>query len=133
MLQRLAKEAGLKLVLSDRVQGTITMEFDRDTPPRTAIDIIVTAKGLILDEGRDTLYVKTAEERAPEPTERGRYTFRNARAVDVEKLLFRQLRSGVEPSVDERTNTIFYVELRSNVNAIKEFLDFVDQPVPDRK
>ncbi|EDY16490.1 type IV pilus secretin PilQ [Chthoniobacter flavus Ellin428] len=133
MLQRLAKAAGVRLVMSDRVQGSLTMTVDPETSPRTAIDIIVTAKGLILDQGGDTLYVKTSEERAPEPTERGRYTFRHAHAADVKKLLLRQLRSGVEPSVDERTNTIFYVESRSNVEAIKEFLDFVDQPVPARE
>jgi len=133
MLQRLAKEANLKLVLSDRVQGTVTMQIDPDTSPRAAIEIIVTAKGLIMDEGGDTLYVKTAEELAKEPTEHGRYTFRNARAANVTKLLFRQLRSGVEPSADERTNTIFYVELRSNMDTIKEFLEFVDQPLPIRQ
>lgn len=133
MLLRLAKEAGLKLMLSDRVQGTVTMQMDPDTSPRAAIEIIVAAKGLIMDEGSGTLYVKTAEERAKEPTENGRYTFRHARATDVTKLLFRQLRSGVEPSADERTNTIFYIEVRSNMDTIKEFLEFIDQPVPIRQ
>lgn len=109
------------------------MEIGADTSPHEAIQIIVVAKGLILDEGQDTLYIKTAEEHAPEPTEEGRYTFRNARAADVKKLLSRQLRSAVEPSVDERTNTIFYVEIRSHLSAIREFLEFVDQPVPARK
>ena len=50
------------------------------------------------------------------------------RAADVKGLLIRQLRSAIEPSVDERTNTIFYVETRSNMGTIKEFLEFVDRP-----
>jgi type IV pilus assembly protein PilQ len=129
--QRLAKAAGLKVVISDRVKGSVTMELgeQNDMSPRMAIDVIVESKGLVLDESTDTLYIKTAEERAREPTESGRYTFRNARASEVKKLLVRQLRCQVEPIVDERTNTIFYREDRSNFQTVHDFLEFLDQPV----
>ncbi len=39
-----------------------------------------------------------------------------------------QLASGVAPQVDERTNTIFYRETRSNIDSIRKFLVQIDKP-----
>ena len=44
-------------------------------------------------------------------------------------LLTSQLKSkAVPPQIDERTNTVFYQEAKSNLGAIREFLERVDRP-----
>jgi type II secretory pathway component GspD/PulD (secretin) len=130
-LRRLGRAAGVNLVVSDGVTGTVNMDLSEHTP-QEAIEIIVEAKGLVMAQGsgeNPILYIKTQEEKAREPTEAMAYQFKNARAADVKKLLIKQLHCEVEPQVDERTNTIFYRENSSHIAAIQKFLDYLDQPV----
>jgi type IV pilus assembly protein PilQ len=119
----------MNVVISDKVAaaGVVTMRIE-DKTPREAIDIIVTSKGLVMDEINGVYYIKTQEERAKEPTESGSYTFSYAQAKDVQALLQSQLQSAVAPQVDQRTNTIFYREAKSNLDKIKLFLVSVDRP-----
>ncbi|MEI9895123.1 MAG: hypothetical protein WDN28_14845 [Chthoniobacter sp.] len=100
-----------------------------DKTPKEAIEIIVESKGLVMDQGKGgVFYIKTPEEKAKEPTESGAYTFSYATAEKAVPLLLTQLQSGVAPQFDQRTNTIFYRENRSNVDKIKFFLESIDKP-----
>src|SRR4029077_14897325 len=56
------------------------------------------------------------------------YQFSYSRAKETAPLLGAQLASGVAPQVDERTNTIFYRETRSNIDSIRKFLVQIDRP-----
>ena len=99
-----------------------------DVTALQAIAIIVKAKGLFMDTIDNVYYIKTAAERTAEPTQSETYQFSYARAKDVAPLLAGQLASKVPPQVDERTNTIFYREGRSNVDAIHKMLVQIDKP-----
>lgn len=127
VLRTLARQARLNLVVSEKVVGTVTLRLE-DKTPREAIEIIVASKGLILDKLNDVYFVKTKEERAAEPTESASYTLSYATAATVLPLLKDQLQSGVAPSFDQRTNTLFYREARSNLDKILLFLETIDQP-----
>lgn len=127
VLRLLARQAKINLVLSEKVTGTITMRLENVTPME-AIKVIVSAKGLIIDDVHDVYYVKTSEEKAKEPTESAFYTFSYATADKVAPLLAGQLQGGVAPQVDVRTNTIFYREASSNLRNIKLFLQTIDTP-----
>ncbi|HZJ17646.1 MAG TPA: hypothetical protein VFD27_21515 [Chthoniobacteraceae bacterium] len=129
VLRTLARQAKMNVVISDKVAtaGVVTMRIE-DKTPREAIEIIVTSKGLVMDELNGVYFIKTQEERAKEPTESGSYTFSYAQAKDVQALLQGQLQSAVAPQVDLRTNTIFYREAKSNMDKIKLFLISVDRP-----
>jgi len=128
VLRLLARQAGINLVVSEMVQGVITMRL-QDVTALQAIDVIVTSKGLAMDLIENVYYVKTAGEKAAEPTESQSYTFSFARAEAVAPLLASQLQSkSSAPQVDPRTNTIFYREAKSNVDAIRNFLAQVDKP-----
>ena len=130
VLRTLARQAKMNVVISDKVAtaaGTVTMRIE-DRTPKEAIDIIVTSKGLVMDELSGVFFIKTQEERAKEPTESGSYTFSYAQAKDVQTLLQAQLQSSVAPQVDARTNTVFYREAKSNLAKIKLFLESVDRP-----
>ncbi len=128
VLRILARQAKINLIVSPQIVGTISMRLEDVTALQT-IQIICQAQGYDLLQTNGVYFVKTAAERAAEATQSDFYTFSYARASQVVPLLTSQLRSkAAAPQVDERTNTVFYQEAKSNVNAIREFLARVDKP-----
>ena len=130
VLRTLARQAKMNIVVSDQVTttgGTVSMRIEEKTPME-AIETIITAKGLIMDEQKGIYFIKTAAEKAKEPTESGNYTLSYGNAEKIVPLLLGQLQSGVAPQFDVRTNTIYYRENRSNLDKIKLFLESVDRP-----
>lgn len=132
VLRLLARQAKVNMVVSDRINSAeppmkVTMRLENKTPME-AIRVIITAKGLIMDEIDGVFFVKTQEEKAKEPTESANYTFSYATAEKVVPLLAAQLQSGVAPQIDARTNTVFYREAKSNLENIKLFLSTIDRP-----
>jgi type IV pilus secretin PilQ/predicted competence protein len=127
VLRLLARQAKINMVVSETVAGTVTMRLE-DVTALQAVSIIVKAKGLFLDKIDNVYYVKTAAERGAEPTESDNYQFSYARAKDVAALVAGQLSSKDAPQVDERTNTIFYRETRTNMDNIRKLLVQIDKP-----
>ncbi|HYR24168.1 MAG TPA: secretin N-terminal domain-containing protein [Chthoniobacterales bacterium] len=127
VLRLLARQAKVNMVVSDAVTGTVTMRLE-DVTALQAISIIVKAKGLFMDKIDTVYYIKTATERTAEPTESDNYQFSYARAKDVSPLLASQLASHDPPQIDERTNTIFFRETRSNIDNIRKMLVQIDRP-----
>src|SRR6267143_468389 len=127
VLRLLARQAKINLVVSEAVTGTVTMRLE-DVTALQAISIIVKAKGLFMDKIDTVYYIKTATERTAEPTESDSYQFSYSRAKDVAPLVASQLASKDPPQVDERTNTIFFRETRSNIDNIRKMLVQIDKP-----
>jgi type IV pilus secretin PilQ/predicted competence protein len=131
VLRTLARQAKMNIVVTDAVTqsgGTVNMRIE-DKTPKEAIEIIVESKGLILDQGKGGVYyVKTQAEKAKEPTESGNFTLSYAQAKDIIPLLTTQLQSQVAPQFDQRTNTVYYRENRSNLDKIHAFLESIDRP-----
>src|ERR1043165_4833911 len=88
----------------------------------------VKGKGLFMDKIDNVYYIKTSTERVAEPTESDNYQFSYARAKDVSPLVASQLASKDAPQIDERTNTIFFRETRSNIDNIRKMLVQIDKP-----
>lgn len=127
VLRLLARQAKVNMVVSDAVVGTVTMRLE-DVTAIQAISIIVKAKGLFMDQIDNVYYIKTATERTAEPTETDNYQFSYARAKEVSPLVASQLASHDPPQIDERTNTIFFRETRSNIDNIRKMLLQIDKP-----
>jgi type IV pilus secretin PilQ/predicted competence protein len=128
VLRLLARQSKINMVVSEAVAGTVTMRLE-DVTAMQAIGIIVKAKGLFMDKIDNVYYIKTAAERTAEPTESGSYQFSYARAKDVQPLIDSQLTPGAGKSqIDERTNSIFFRETRSNIDNIRNLLVQVDKP-----
>jgi len=130
VLRSLARQAKINIVVSDKVAttaGLVTMRIE-DRTPREAIDVIVASKGLVLDELNGVFFVKTQEERLKEPTDSASFTLNYAQAKDILPLLQTQLTSGLVPQFDQRTNTLFYREAKSNMDKIALFLETIDKP-----
>src|SRR5437588_6739609 len=127
VLRLLARQAKINLVVSETVTGTVTMRLE-DVSAIQAISIIVKAKGLFMDKIDNVYYIKTAAERTAEPTESDSYQFSYARAKEIAPLVASQLASKDPPQIDERTNTIFFRETRSNIDNIRKMLVQIDKP-----
>jgi type IV pilus assembly protein PilQ len=127
VLRLLARQAKINLVVSETVTGAVTMRLE-DVTALQAISIIVKAKGLFMDKIDSVYYIKTAAERTAEPTESDSYQFSYSRAKDVAPLVASQLASKDPPQIDERTNTIFFRETRSNIDNIRKMLVQIDKP-----
>jgi len=127
VLRLLARQAKVNMVVSDAVTGTVTMRLE-DVTALQAISIIVKAKGLFMDKIDNVYYIKTATERTAEPTESDSYQFSYARAKEISPLVASQLASKDPPQIDERTNTIFFRETRSNIDNIRKMLVQIDKP-----
>ena len=127
VLRLLARQAKVNMVVSEAVTGTVTMRLE-DVTALQAISIIVKAKSLFMDQIDNVYYIKTGQERTAEPTESDSYQFSYSRAKETAPLLASQLASKDPPQVDERTNTIFYRETRSNIEAIRKLLVQIDKP-----
>ncbi len=128
VLRLLARQAKISLIVSPQIVGTINMRLE-DVTALQAIEVICQAQGYDFSQTNNVYYVKTPAEKAAEPTKADFYTFSYARASAVVPLLTSQLKSkAAAPQVDERTNTVFYQEAKSNVGAIHDFLARVDKP-----
>ncbi|PYK96135.1 MAG: hypothetical protein DME32_18320, partial [Verrucomicrobia bacterium] len=127
VLRLLARQAKVNMVVSDQVTGTVTMRLE-DVTALQAIAIIVKAKGLSLDQIDHVYYIKTPAEKTAEPTESDNYQFSYSRAKEVAPLLASQLASKDPPQFDERTNTIFFRETRSNLDNVRKLLVTIDKP-----
>ncbi|MDQ6622916.1 MAG: hypothetical protein M3Y86_05460 [Verrucomicrobiota bacterium] len=129
VLRLLARQAKINMVVSDQIPPatTVTMRLE-DVTALQAIAIIVKAKGLFMDKIDNVYYIKTAAERTAEPTESDSYQFSYSRAKETAPLIAAQLQSKDAPQVDERTNTIFYRETRSNIDAVRKLLVQIDKP-----
>ena len=130
VLRTLARQANVNIVVSDKVAaagGTVETRLVNMTA-REALETIITSKGLILDQVNGVYFVKTQEEKLKEPTESGSFTLNYATAKDVLALLQTQLQSGLPPQFDQRTNTVFFREVKSNLDLIQLFLTSIDRP-----
>src|SRR5438309_9682442 len=127
VLRLLARQAKINVVVSEAVTGTVTMRLE-DVTALQAISVIVKAKGLLMDKIDNVYYIKTGAERTAEPTESDSYQFSYSRAKDTAPLIASQLASKDPPQIDERTNTIFFRETRSNIGNIRKLLVQIDKP-----
>ena len=129
VLRLLARQAKINMVVSDQIPPgtTVTMRLE-DVTALQAIAIIVKAKSLFMDQIDNVYYIKTAAERTAEPTESDSFTFSYARAKDIAPLIASQLASKDAPQIDERTNTMFYRETRSNIDNVRKMLVQIDKP-----
>ena len=130
VLRSLARQANVDIMVTEKAAApgtTVTARFSGKTPLQ-AIELIVDSKGLVMEDKAGVLQVKTQEEKAKEPTISGSYTLSYAQAKDVLPLLQTQLLAGVPAQFDQRTNTVFFRESKSNMEKIMEFLKVIDLP-----
>ncbi len=147
VLQLLADFTGLNLVVSDSVEGNLTLRL-KNVPWDQAMDIILKTKGLDKRKAGNVILIAPTDEIAAreklelearkqvEELERLRTEFvkvNYARASDIAELLSQEENSILSVrgsvSVDERTNTLLVKDINSSLQNVRQLLVELDIPV----
>ncbi len=147
MLQVLADYAGVNLVASDAVQGSVTLRL-QDVPWDQALDLVLRSKGLSRRQEGNVLLVAPAAEFAAQsadarvsqvlgaqlqPLRRELLTIHHAKAADLAQLLLASLEGGGistgSLSVDERTNTLVVYLPADRLAEMRQLVAQLDVPV----
>ena len=147
VLQVLADYAGVNLVASDAVQGSITLRL-QDVPWDQALDLVLRSKGLSRRQEGNVLLVAPAAEFAAQsadarvsqvldaqlqPLRRELLPIHHAKAADLAQLLLASLEGGGistgSLSVDERTNTLVVYLPADRLAEMRQLVAQLDVPV----
>jgi len=148
VLQLLADTSGLNIVVSDTVQGNVTLRL-QNVPWDQALDILMTTKGLDMRRNGSVIIVAPAEEIAAreraelealqeiqtlEPLRSEFIQVNYAKAADLANLIGN---SGQNPlisdrgsvAIDERTNTLLVQDTSERLANIRRLVTTLDIPV----
>lgn len=149
VLQVLADYAGVNLVASDSVQGSVTLRL-QDVPWDQALDLVLRSKGLARRQDGNVLLVAPAGEFAGQssdsrvgqsldaqvqPLRRELLPIYHAKAAELADLLMASLADdGIlagrgSLSVDERTNTLVAHQPADRLAEIRQLVQQLDVPV----
>ena len=153
VLQLLAETSGRNIVVSDTVQGNVTLRL-RNVPWDQALDIVMTTKGLDMRENGNVIIVAPAEEIAAretadlearqailelEPLYSEFLQINYAKAGDLAALIGGEgPGGGVQNSllsergsvgIDDRTNTLLIQDTAENLQNIRRLVRTLDVPI----
>ena len=147
VLQLLAETSGRNIVVSDTVQGNVTLRL-RNVPWDQALDIVMTTKGLDMRQNGNVIIVAPAEEIAAretadleaqaaiselEPLYSEFLQVNYAKASDLAALISGGTGSMLSErgsiSVDDRTNTLLVQATASSLQNIRRMVQTLDIPI----
>ncbi len=149
VLQLLAETSGRNIVVSDTVQGNVTLRL-RNVPWDQALDIVMTTKGLDMRQNGNVIIVAPAEEIAAretadleaqqainelEPLYSEFLQVNYAKAADLASLIGADGGSGSMLSergsigVDDRTNTLLVQDTAERLQDIRRMVTTLDIPI----
>ncbi len=149
VLQLLAETSGKNIVVSDTVQGNVTLRL-RNVPWDQALDIVMTTKGLDMRQNGNVIIVAPAEEIAAretadlearkaiqelEPLYSEFIQVNYAKASDLAGLISSGqgqnslLSDRGTVSVDSRTNTLLVQDTASRLQEIRRLVETLDIPI----
>ena len=149
VLQLLAETSGRNIVVSDTVQGNVTLRL-RNVPWDQALDIVMTTKGLDMRENGNVIIVAPAEEIAAretadleaqaainelEPLYSEFLQVNYAKAADLSALIKAEGGTGSMLSergsiaVDDRTNTLLVQDTAERLQDIRRMVTTLDIPI----
>ena len=148
VLQLLAETSGKNIVVSDTVQGNVTLRL-RNVPWDQALDIVMTTKGLDMRQNGNVIMVAPAEEIAAretadleaqlaiqelEPVYSEFLQVNYAKAADLSDLIVgsdsgSMLSDRGSISVDDRTNTLLVQDTAERLQDIRRLVRTLDIPI----
>jgi type IV pilus assembly protein PilQ len=149
VLQLLAETSGRNIVVSDTVQGNVTLRL-RNVPWDQALDIVMTTKGLDMRQNGNVIMVAPAEEIAAretadleaqaaiselEPMYSEFLQVNYAKASDLAKLINAEsggnamLSERGSIAVDDRTNTLLVQDTAERLQDIRRMVRTLDVPI----
>ncbi|WP_440993864.1 type IV pilus secretin PilQ [Cysteiniphilum litorale] len=147
LLQTMAQFAGLNLVVSEGVEGNVSLNLNQ-VPWEEALNIILVSKGLGKRLMGNILYIapnaeiaaqdqeataaqKANQAAAPLVTEYIHLNYAKAeevmKVIEVGKTGFLSSRGSI--ATDERTNTIVITDTKDYINSVRAMIENLDEPV----
>jgi type IV pilus assembly protein PilQ len=131
VLQLLAETSGKNIVVSDTVQGNVTLRL-RNVPWDQALDIVMTTKGLDMRQNGNVIMVAPAEEIAARET--ADLEAQLAKASDLSGLITAgdkgsMLSDRGSIGVDDRTNTLLVQDTAERLQDIRRMVRTLDIPI----
>jgi type IV pilus assembly protein PilQ len=148
VLQLIADFSGLNIVVSDTVQGSVTLRL-QNVPWDQALDIVMTTKGLDMRRNGNTMIVMPAEEIAAreqaeleafqslqelEPLRSEFIQVNYAKAAELAELVRGEganslLSERGSVAIDERTNTLLVSDVSTSLANVRRLVTQLDIPV----
>jgi type IV pilus assembly protein PilQ len=148
VLQLLAETSGKNIVVSDTVQGNVTLRL-RNVPWDQALDIVMTTKGLDMRQNGNVIIVAPAEEIAAretadleakqaiselEPLYSEFLQVNYAKAADLAELISGESENAMisergSIAVDDRTNTLLVTDTAQRLQDIRRMVRTLDIPI----
>ena len=148
VLQLLAETSGRNIVVSDTVQGNVTLRL-RNVPWDQALDIVMTTKGLDMRQNGNVIIVAPAEEIAAretadlearnaiselEPMYSEFLQVNYAKAADLAALIGAEAGGGMlsergSIATDDRTNTLLVQDTADRLEDIRRMVRALDVPI----
>ncbi len=136
VLRGLAETAGINIIASKNVKGTVTVHL-KDVPWIDALDVILKSVGFTyridptgivrIATGEEFKKEDEIEEMAQEKVTR-MYSLEFAKAKDISKVLKKQLTKGGYIEVDERTNSVIVSDIPKVHKMISQMISDLDVP-----
>ncbi|MCK4752809.1 MAG: hypothetical protein KAS75_05130 [Planctomycetes bacterium] len=121
VLESLAAQADLSLVLPEDIKGKVTLRLKKVTL-QTALDSVLQAGGYAATEKDDVLFVYDSDKTFA--TETFKLNFANAK--DIETTISKILSTGGKVGVDERLNSIVVSDTEANLKRIRRTIMGLD-------
>ncbi len=129
VLQAMAKQSGMSIIIPDDVKGTVTARFENKTPEQ-AMRTLLEDKGFSLVELDGVYRIKSRDSIAAEPTKTEIYQFVNASAKETKPTVEKLLTKSGNVQLDERSNTIVITDVPSNLAKVLPIIKTLDTPTP---
>ena len=125
VLESLASQAGLSLVLPEEIEGRVTLRL-RDVTWQTALDATLQAGGYAAIEKNGVLFIFDSSGRLTAEIFKLNY----ANAAEMEKTVNKLISNEGKVGIDERLNTIVVTDTASNLEQIRRAIGKLDNKAP---
>jgi type IV pilus secretin PilQ/predicted competence protein len=129
VLRMLADQFGLNIIISDKVEGKVSVQFN-NVSVEEAIDAIVTINGYAYTKKGSVIKVTTPEEVEKEAPITKVFALTNATAEDLVKSLQKVLSPQGTIEVDQRSNALIVTDSPSIINKLQSLIKELDKETP---
>ncbi len=130
VLNTMAKQANMSIIIPDDVKGTVTARFNKDKTNLQIMSTLLEDKGYTLVELDGVYRIKSRDSINAEPTKTEVYQFTNASAKETKPTVDKLLTKVGNAQLDERSNTIVITDVPSNLAKVIPIIKTLDTPTP---
>jgi len=128
-LTSLARKAGVSLIVGDGVTGKVTVHLE-NVSPKDAMRLIAESKGLVMQEDKGIVKIRTKEAADNQPLEIRVYTFKYAKADDIKKVIDEIKGPKGKIQVDTRSNALVLSDTPNELEKMMPVLTLLDTQTP---